>query len=250
VDDGYRDFYEHAWPVLREYKVPCTVFVTVGFIAGEQWLWADELEYLVFNGASGHYQLTVLGKVIRFELGNAQSRREAWRSLAAPLVKNNEARYAVIRDLERLLGLTVPKSPTEEYAAMNWEQLFEVSQGGIDIGGHSWTHAFLPGLDDSALEHELIHAKHELERQLGKPVTTFAYPNGSLMDSPSELVDSVSKAGYHGAAVAYKPRRTNEDVFRLGRWPGGTDTTYFKNVAHGALQLKRKIDWMMGRDLD
>src|SRR3954453_6775003 len=44
VDDGYRDFYEHAWPVLREYKVPCTVFVTVGFIAGEQWLWADELE--------------------------------------------------------------------------------------------------------------------------------------------------------------------------------------------------------------
>ena len=34
-DDGYRNFAERAWPVLRAAEVPATLFVPVGFVEGE-----------------------------------------------------------------------------------------------------------------------------------------------------------------------------------------------------------------------
>ena len=63
VDDGYRDFYDIAFPVLREEGVPATFFVTTGFIDGQIWLWPDLLEYalsaaqvLSGSGRGGLYQ--------------------------------------------------------------------------------------------------------------------------------------------------------------------------------------------------
>ncbi|MDA8388214.1 MAG: polysaccharide deacetylase family protein [Nitrospiraceae bacterium] len=40
-DDGYMDFYENAWPVLRSYGYPSTVFLVPG-LAGEANLWDAE----------------------------------------------------------------------------------------------------------------------------------------------------------------------------------------------------------------
>src|SRR5262245_59071460 len=46
VDDGYRDFYDLAFPMLRRRGLPATLFVVSGFIDGETWLWTDKLRYL------------------------------------------------------------------------------------------------------------------------------------------------------------------------------------------------------------
>jgi len=34
-DDGYRDVYRRAWPVLRDLGLPATLFLATGFLAGE-----------------------------------------------------------------------------------------------------------------------------------------------------------------------------------------------------------------------
>ena len=36
-DDGYRDCYEHAFPVLQEFAIPFSIFVTSGFIERGKW---------------------------------------------------------------------------------------------------------------------------------------------------------------------------------------------------------------------
>jgi len=49
IDDGYRDFYEFAYPVLRKYSVPATVFLPRDFIDGKIWLWHDTIDYALKN---------------------------------------------------------------------------------------------------------------------------------------------------------------------------------------------------------
>src|SRR5262245_8528847 len=46
IDDGYRDVYEIAFPILREFQVPATLFVVTDFIEEKAWLWTDKLKFI------------------------------------------------------------------------------------------------------------------------------------------------------------------------------------------------------------
>jgi hypothetical protein len=47
IDDGYRDAYDIAFPILRRYRVPATVFVVTDFVGRRAWLWTDKMRYLL-----------------------------------------------------------------------------------------------------------------------------------------------------------------------------------------------------------
>src|SRR2546425_2450989 len=42
-DDGYRDNYEFAFPILKRYRLPATIFVTTGAIDNSDVLWHDRI---------------------------------------------------------------------------------------------------------------------------------------------------------------------------------------------------------------
>ena len=39
IDDGFRDNYEYAYPLLQKYDVPATIFLTTDFVSRRAWLW-------------------------------------------------------------------------------------------------------------------------------------------------------------------------------------------------------------------
>ena len=43
-DDGFRDVYSHAFPILRKHNIPFTVYLTTGFPDGKADLWWIQLE--------------------------------------------------------------------------------------------------------------------------------------------------------------------------------------------------------------
>src|SRR5690348_15235721 len=43
VDDGYRDFFDVAYPVFQEYGIPATVYLVSDFLEGKLWLWTDRV---------------------------------------------------------------------------------------------------------------------------------------------------------------------------------------------------------------
>ena len=49
VDDGYRDFYDVAFPILKKHGLPATLYVTTGFINDDLWLWPDQITWLLNN---------------------------------------------------------------------------------------------------------------------------------------------------------------------------------------------------------
>ena len=46
-DDGYADNYDHAYPILQNYQVPATIFVTSGHVDSPREYWWDELERIL-----------------------------------------------------------------------------------------------------------------------------------------------------------------------------------------------------------
>jgi peptidoglycan/xylan/chitin deacetylase (PgdA/CDA1 family) len=42
-DDGYRDNYECAFPILERYRIPATIFLTTGVMDSGEPLWFEQL---------------------------------------------------------------------------------------------------------------------------------------------------------------------------------------------------------------
>ncbi len=241
VDDGYGDFYSVALPILIEQGVPATLYATAGFIDGRCWFWWDALWYLIDRQPNGKLYLQVAGQDVSAELAGPASQQAAWSMIADLLVTKNEERSRVIARLETSAQAALPAQPPAEYAPMSWAQLAEAEDAGIEIGGHTMTHAFLPTLDDSALRYELVDAKRLMERHLRDPVTTFAYPNGMHYDVTPFVARAVEAAGFAAAVLAYPRFFRRRERYQLGRWPACFDDPWLGNILNGAGIIKTEL---------
>jgi peptidoglycan/xylan/chitin deacetylase (PgdA/CDA1 family) len=99
-----------------------------------------------------------------------------------------------------------------ELATMDWDELRSLRERGIELGSHGASHAHLPLLSDAELRRELFESKRELEAELGRPCTEFAYPYG---EHDERVRAAVRAAGYaRGFALWSGPKG---DPFALPR---------------------------------
>ena len=93
--------------------------------------------------------------------------------------------------------------------------LRELSDGPFELGSHTRTHPRLTALAPEAAQTEIVGSKQELEQELGRPVTLFAYPFG---DNDQRVRALVAEAGFRGARGTQPGRnRPATDPFDL-RW--------------------------------
>jgi peptidoglycan/xylan/chitin deacetylase (PgdA/CDA1 family) len=81
---------------------------------------------------------------------------------------------------------------------MNWDEIKEMSDNGMEIVSHTYTHPNLSRLNDNELKHELLDSKLEIEKQTGKSVETLFYPSGEYN---SHVEDMAKQYGYKSARV-------------------------------------------------
>ena len=204
VDDGYRDFYENAYPLLRQYGIPATLFVPTGFVDGHCWLWGDRARYCLRRTRRRRIEVPLAdGRVLQLS-GGTGSEGSA-RLLNSELKRcTPSARDAVLAGLEQATGVKTPERPPPEFAPCSWDEIREVARAGIDIGAHSVTHPILSRLEDAAaLRCEILEPQRRLEEQLQRPVRHFAYPNGRWEDIGPEALRLVR--GAFAAAVSMSP---------------------------------------------
>jgi peptidoglycan/xylan/chitin deacetylase (PgdA/CDA1 family) len=241
VDDGYADFHEVALPVLRELNVPATIYATAGFIDRQCWLWWDALRYVIDGHPGGAVELRLGSENITLHLSDARSHQVAWNDVADRLVTRNHLRATAIREITRAGGLVLPDTPTAAYEAMTWDQLREAAAAGVEVGGHTMTHAFLPGLDSESLQAEIVGGRALLERRLGVSIRTFAYPNGMPYDVDPAVEAAVRSAGFQAAVVAYPRVFCRNQMFQIGRWSVDPHSQMLEHVLSGASEIKLRF---------
>jgi peptidoglycan/xylan/chitin deacetylase (PgdA/CDA1 family) len=99
---------------------------------------------------------------------------------------------------------------------MNVDQILEMHNAGWEVGSHSTNHFDLTKLEPQMLRAEIVGSRKLLEKMLGIPVETFAYPFGVKDRS---TIDYVKFAGYAGAmgASGYTPAQGKWNLFYLQR---------------------------------
>jgi len=87
---------------------------------------------------------------------------------------------------------------------MTWPQIKELEAQGMSIGSHTKSHPFLARVSEPRVKGEVEGSKAVLEKFLGHPVRTFAYPYGSYN---SRVASAVHAAGYDAARGVASGRR-------------------------------------------
>lgn len=237
IDDGYRDAYEIAFPILRKHCAPATVFVVTEFVEGTTWLWTDKPRYLTALAAPRAFEIGIEDHKLRLELNGAASRAVAAGLINAALKPlSEEARGATIERLAFDLGVKLPERPPVEYGAINWRQAREMADAGVEIGSHTLTHPLLTGLSDARLREELGQSRYRIQTMLGRKVETFCYPNG---DYDLRTQREVARAGYQ-CAVTTDVGLNNErnDPLALRRVHGEYDLARFVKNTSGFAQAQ------------
>jgi peptidoglycan/xylan/chitin deacetylase (PgdA/CDA1 family) len=112
-------------------------------------------------------------------------------------------------------GPEPPADPVLAEHMLDWAELAGLRGAGIEIGAHSHTHPQLDTLAPRAARREIAGSKALLERSLGEPVRSFAYPHGYSSRRVRRLVQ---QAGYESAcAVKDTLSSAEDDRFALSR---------------------------------
>lgn len=222
IDDGYRDAYEVAYPLLRKYDVPATIYAITGFLDGECWLWTDIVRFLLEgkHGQDTEIDFDGFAETVRTE-------QEADRLAAADRINGrlkqmaNEEKNSALEDIAFSFGVLVPDTPPKEYAAFSPENALEMDRNGVRIESHTRTHPILTQISAEELNEELATSKSRLEEMLQREIRHFCYPNG---DYENETGAAVEALGYSSAVTSeFGLLAVNENKYFLRRLPIGPD---------------------------
>jgi peptidoglycan/xylan/chitin deacetylase (PgdA/CDA1 family) len=109
--------------------------------------------------------------------------------------------------------------------ALSWDQVKEMSDAGVDIQSHTFSHPFLTrrrhsSMTDEAyakwLRNELAESRRVIQKHTGRDVKFLAYPYG---DYDGHVAASAKAAGYTAALTCdFGPVRRGSDPLRMKRF--------------------------------
>lgn len=213
-DDGYRSVHDLALPILREFKLPATVFVTSGYVGDDAGnMWNDRIIHAVQTLPAGTLDLSDLGLECYSLASMAARRQAAARLTEAGKYMPPQAREALVQRLDQISGLK------NDALMLTPAMLVALDNNGVEIGAHTVSHPILTSLDDDSARYEITAGKTQLENLIGKPVRLFAYPNGKVgKDFDARHVDMVRQAGFSAAfTTAVGAITGDQDRFQLPR---------------------------------
>ncbi len=220
-DDGYADNYEIAWEILKKYGLTATIFLATSFVESSNLFWFDKLSYIIkrFSGGSINF-----GKYV-FETGNKN--REMIRESVMLIFRSvsEKERVKLYSYLEKQCNVSIPSEHIALARPLSWDQILEMSDGGIEFGSHTVSHPFLSNLTKSEMMYELLESKNFIEQQLGKEIKSIAYPFGSY---DHRVMNCAKNCGYQfGISYEHNVKKFDENnLFNIPRIHVETDVDY------------------------
>jgi peptidoglycan/xylan/chitin deacetylase (PgdA/CDA1 family) len=219
-DDGYRDYHDLAYPVLKALGIPALVFVATSFLDEGGVPWTDALRWAIHRSRATRvpWPAAPAGAV---ELGGHAS-RDAFGERACAALKalaDPERRAALAALLETLGDL-----PPRERQMLTWDEVRRTSDLTI-YGGHSHTHPILARVSTEECAREIRTCRDRIVAETGRAPRYFAYPNGGPEDFDARTRALLRE---HGFSIAFATSEgiagAQTDWMAVQRIPDGDGT--------------------------
>lgn len=237
-DDGFKDNYTNAAPLLDWHELPATFYVATSAMKQEYVYWWDALQDVIFHSEvlPEGFDMTINNTQVQFAFKSDRSltpklrnQINAWNyNLTIP--NERIALYMLLWHHIKPLSYASQNRSLADIREWAGHERFIASQGTtmtvremqmlgdnplFTIGAHTVHHSMLSQQNAIDQAYEVKESKLQIEKWLGKSVNGFAYPYGNY----NELTQSLLKEAGFRYAVSTEPKAVTaeDDPYALPR---------------------------------
>lgn len=202
-DDGYRNNFIHALPVLERYNVPATVYIATGFIGSRRMGWTDQLESALLRTREQRLETELDGSMRSWPLDSDDARIACLGAVKAlcKAMPYSEKDALVYRIIDTLGVDPIEAHPIYDF--MDWNEVRAMDSSPlIDIGAHTVDHVSLAKVPDDEMHRQVDGSVAALEAELRRPCAFFSYPEGQEDDYNAEVIYHLRRRGFDHCPTA------------------------------------------------
>jgi len=223
-DDGFKDIYTNALPILKKHNLAACVFLTADMINANDLLPHHKLYFIIKQ-----YGIEAITKAI--------SQRYKYFTMPKPDFYYCHNPIDFRTDLEKtlcfqmasdagkdLLNYLMKSFCVDDFAReaeqlyLNWSEIIEMKGACITFGCHTCSHPILSKLTPEGQEKEILECKRKIEEKIKEEVKYFAYPYGYPDTYNEQTLSILHEGGFSLAFIGVKKRSvSNFERFEIPR---------------------------------
>jgi peptidoglycan/xylan/chitin deacetylase (PgdA/CDA1 family) len=184
-DDGYYDFYKVALPILKEFNLPATLYLTTSYVHYNRPVFDEICSYLLWKGRNTTLDLRqIIGHDEKFDLSSDAARAAAYDHLI-----EFARRRKLSAEEKDALAATLSRSLKIDYDALcakrilhllNSGEVGRLAAEGVDIQLHTHRHHSPP--NRRLFGREIDDNRNSILEMTGSWARHFCYPSGNFND--------------------------------------------------------------------
>ncbi len=229
-DDGWKDCFLYAIPILKKYNCCAEFFLSTWNIDNRVLFWTENVGILIGeaiqkSGAefvASRLSFLINEVIINYDLRDKIDFNISSRNIAYLMDRYVESvKYIPQREREEALSkfceeLGVVYHNDGNQFLLNWDEISSMAHDGFRFGSHTHSHALLDRAENEIIDSELVSSKNMIERKLGVSTNMFSYPNGYYQNPYIQM--ALEKHGYIFAYTLESKPFSNDNKYFLPRF--------------------------------
>lgn len=223
-DDGFKDLYQNAFPILKKLNIPFTLFLTTSCVESEKLLWLHKL-YIDIERLSPISRLEILK-----QYGNGRNTECELCDIVGKIIDSNHInlieKMSLATKIANEAGLTEKEERLiAEKLYLTKAELREMERYGLSIEVHGHEHLPLFNLSRGEAEKEIGSSVSYVMQELNRKPRFYCLPYG--IDNPF-VQDIAMDLGLSGIATTeQRIVKSLENAYALPRICVTTDIMHF-----------------------
>jgi peptidoglycan/xylan/chitin deacetylase (PgdA/CDA1 family) len=225
-DDGTYDFYRQAYPLLKKYGIPVTVYQTTYYTDNPMPVFNLICSYMLWKRRADQLRpIPELSLTEAMDLSTQLGRHKVVRSLVERAERENLSgrdKNEIARRLAGALGIDYAALTAKRILQlMNAQEVAEIAKEGVDVQLH--THRHRTPEDEALFRREIADNRERLQSLIGQSAKHFCYPSGVYR---LEFVSWLEKEGVLSATTCdVGLAKAGDNPFLLPRFVDTTGRT-------------------------